>query len=159
MNHRRLRIYLNDHLAASTGVLARARATVRSNRDSKLGRVLERFVEESSEDRQALLEVMARLGLRRARLKEIAALGAERAGRLKLNGRWIRYSPLSRVEELELFTAGASLKGRLWETLGILSEEDERLDPDEIDARRRRARAQERSLAALRRKWVHEAFS
>jgi hypothetical protein len=159
MDRRRLRIYLNDHLAASAGALARTRATIRANRDSKLATELQRFLDEATEDRRVLLEVMDRLGLRRARLKELAALGAERMGRLKLNGRWIRYSPLSRLEELEFLAAGASLKGRLWETLEILSEEEAALDADALEAQRKRARAQERSLSRIRRKWVHEAFS
>jgi hypothetical protein len=159
MNQRRLGIYLNDHLAAADAAIARARASIRANQSTPLADSLHEFLVEAEEDRRALVEVMQRLGVRRARLKELAALTSERAGRLKLNGRLLRYSPLSRLEELELFAAGAALKARLWETLMLLSDGDSRLDAAEYASRQHRADAQANSLASIRREWVQDAFS
>lgn len=159
MNRRRLSIYLNDHLAAADAALARARASRRSNRDSELGEALEGFVHDASQDREVLLEVMRDLGLDRNIVKEVAALAAERVGRLKLNGRVIHYSPLSRLEELELFAAGASAKASLWETLQVLSEHEPRLDANELARRTERARAQSDTLAELRRRHIRDAFA
>ena len=159
VNRRRLSIYLNDHLAASDVILARARASIRSNRGTTLADALEDFRREAADERRALVEMMHRLELRRARIKELAALTTARAGRLKLNGRLLRYSPLSRLEELELFAAGAAFKAHLWETLKILSEDDARLDAGALEALLQQARAQQEVLGSLRREWVHQAFS
>jgi hypothetical protein len=159
MDRRRLSIYLNDHLAAADAALARARASARSNRDSELGEKLDGFVRDASDDREALLEIIRDLGLDRNLVKELAALAAERMGRLKLNGRWIHYSPLSRLEELELFAAGASAKASLWETLQVLSDHEPRLDSAELASRYERARAQSETLSDLRRRQIRAAFS
>jgi hypothetical protein len=159
MNRRRLSIYLNDHLAAADAVLARARASVRSNRDSEVKGALEGFARDASEDREALLAVMRDLGVARNLVKEVAALAAERVGQLKLNGRVIHYSPLSRLEELELFAAGASAKASLWETLQVLSDHDPRLDSTHLARLHERARAQSQALSDLRRQQILEAFS
>jgi hypothetical protein len=159
MDRRRLSIYLNDHLAAADAALARARASVRSNRGSELGEALEGFVRDASEDREALLEILRDLGLDRNLVKELAALAAERVGRLKLNGRLIHYSPLSRLEEFELFAAGASAKASLWETLQLLGDHEPRLDSAELARLHERARAQSQALSDLRRQQIHDAFS
>ena len=49
---------------------------------------------------------MDRLGVAQGRLKPLAAVFGERLGRLKLNGRLWGYSPLSRLDELELLQIG-----------------------------------------------------
>lgn len=159
MDRGRLGIYLNDHLAAADAALARARASARWNRASKLGESLEGFVRDASEDREALLGVIRALGLDRNVFKEGAALAAERVGRLKLNGRLFHYSPLSRLEELELFEASASANAALWETLQALSDHEPRLDPAQLATRHHRAKAQSDTLAHLRRQHIRHAFA
>ncbi len=59
--------------------------------------------------------------------RAVAYVGAS-AGRLKLNGRLIHYSPLSRVLELEALSGGVMTQLRLWESLLLLADDDERLD-------------------------------
>lgn len=158
MCRRRLRIYLNDHLAALSGVESRARFSADENDDAELVAALLELAHEAADDREALREVSRRLGVGRVRLKELSVLMLERAGRLKLNGRLVRYSPLSRIEELEFLAAGAALNERVWESLEILREELPSLDGIDVSARRLRAKAREENLLRLRRKWVRAAF-
>jgi hypothetical protein len=61
---------------------------------------------------------MRRLGVDPDRIKVGAAWAAEKAGRLKLNGRVRGYSPLSRVVELEGLALLLLGQRRMWETLG-----------------------------------------
>ena len=119
-----LSIYLNDHLAALTALRDVARRSRRSNGGSALGRYLEDVAAELEESRGKLERAMHDLRVRRDPFKRAAAWAAEKAGRLKLNGHLVRYSPLSRVLELEGLILGAEIEARTWEALGPhLSEE------------------------------------
>jgi hypothetical protein len=115
-----LRIYLQDHLAACTGTLELARRAHGANRGTAFDRPLAELRDEIETDRAALTDVMARLGVGPDRLKETAAWSAEKAGRLKLNGRVRGYSPLSRVLELEALELLLHGMRRVWLTLGSL---------------------------------------
>jgi hypothetical protein len=112
-----LAIYLNDHLAAATGAQDLARRAARSNRSSEYGPFLRQLARELAEDRQALLSIMAALGVRVDRLKVLVGRGAEKLGRLKLNGRLLGYSPLSRLVELEGLEIAVHAKLGLWRAL------------------------------------------
>ncbi len=114
---RLLRIYLNDHLAGATAAAALARRAARSNRGSDLGALLERHASDLAAEKETLLVAMQALGVRRNRAKEAAGAVAERLGRLKLNGRIVHYSPLSRLVELEGLTALEAMNRGLWESL------------------------------------------
>jgi hypothetical protein len=114
---RLLGIYLNDHLAGSSGGVALARRMLRENRDNALGRELERLVPEIEADRGTLLEMMRRTGVPARRYKAAAARIGEIGGRLKLNGRLLSYSPLSRLSELEWLIIGIEGKASMWRSL------------------------------------------
>jgi hypothetical protein len=60
---------------------------------------------------------MRGLGIGIDRLKVVGGWGAEKLGRLKLNGRLWGYSPLSRVIELEGLLLAVSGKLALWRSL------------------------------------------
>jgi hypothetical protein len=60
---------------------------------------------------------MDRFDVSHDRVKVGAAWLAERAGRLKLNGRLLGRSPLSRLIELEGLHLGVTGKADLWKTL------------------------------------------
>jgi hypothetical protein len=95
-----------------------ARRTAASNRDEELfGPPLARIREEIEADRETLEGVMTALDIGRDRLKPAAAWVAEKLGRLKPNGQWRGYSPLSRLVELEGLYIGISGKARLWKAL------------------------------------------
>ena len=121
-----LAIYLNDHLAGATAGVEVARRAARQNDGSEYGEFLHGLAAELEAHRRQLENVMDRLGISRDQLKVGAGWLAEKLGRLKLNGRLIEYSPLSRVVELEGLTLGTQGRIGLWRTLAAAA-------PDEPD--------------------------
>ena len=113
----KLAIYLGDHYAASVGAVQLARRAAGSNRGTRYGEVLAALADEIEEDRQSLELIMQRLDIRPDRTKAALAWSAEKLGRLKLNGQVLGYSPLSRLEELEILALGVEGKLALWQAL------------------------------------------
>jgi hypothetical protein len=148
-----LSIYLNDHLAAAVGAVQLARRAARQNRGSEYGEALARLAAEIDEDRHALQDLMKQLGVRGDRVKLVASVAGEKLGRFKLNGELTRYSPLSRLEELELLSLGVEGKLALWRALR--ANVDAAVD---FDALIERATAQRRRLERLRVKAAAEAL-
>lgn len=115
---RLLAIYLNDHLAGAALGIELARRLRSSNRDDpEFGEPLARLCAEIEADRDTLVHLIDRLGVKRDPLKPTLARLGERLGRLKPNGRLRGYSPLSRVLELEVLAAGVGGKMQLWNAL------------------------------------------
>ncbi len=137
-----LAIYLQDHLAGATAGVELARRARAQNREGELGRFLAALCKEIEQDRESLQSIMSGLGVGRDRLKLAAAWSGEKAGRLKLNGRLVGYSPLSRVIEVEGLMIGVRGKLALWGALRVLADGDERLDAVELDRLAARARSQ-----------------
>ena len=129
-----------------------ARRVAGSNRSTSYGPVLERLAEEIEEDRRTLEDIMERLSVRRDRLKVALAWSGEKAGRLKLNGELLRYSPLSRLEELEGLALGVEGKLALWQTLSDTYGDDSRLRGIDFEELIKRARSQRRRLERQRRR-------
>ena len=158
MNEKLLRIYLQDHLAGSTAGVELARRVHASNSDGELGAFLDELVAEIELDRRALLDLMARLGIGEDRVKSALAWAGEKAGRLKLNGEVLSYSPLSRLVELEGLALGIQGKLAMWRALREVSANDDRLGGFDLDAPIARAERQSRRLEARRRKAAEEAL-
>ena len=153
---RLLRIYLNDHLMGATAGVQLARRSLRSNEGTPLGSFLRPLAAEVTEDRAALLQVMAALQLPVDRVKVALATVGERVGRLKLNGRLLGYSDLSRLWELEGLSAAVDLKLGLWRTLQAVpaaAPPNDAVDLDRLIQRgtAQRAALEEHRLAAARR--------
>jgi hypothetical protein len=153
-----LPIYLNDHLAGATAGLELARRLVRSNGGSEYGPPLSRLAGEIEEDRSTLLSMMEELEVRADKVKLAAGWAAEKLGRLKLNGRLLSYSPLSRVMELELLELGVAGKLALWRALHQLAPIEPRLDSARLDGLIERAERQRQELETLRKRAVADAF-
>jgi hypothetical protein len=157
MDSRLRSIYLQDHLAAATGISELAKRAAGSNRHGELGELLARLAREIDEDHHALLDVMGELGVRPDPVKRSFAWTAEKVGRLKPNGRLLGYSPLSRVTELEGLHLGISHKLSLWQVLEATSAaEIASADPGELIAR---ARSQLADLEPHRIAAAREAFA
>lgn len=154
-----LPIYLNDHLAGSTAALELARRALRSNSQNEYGPPLARLAAEVEQDRKALLSIMAGLGVGSDRAKLLAAWAAEKVGRLKLNGRLLGYSPLSRLMELEVLLLGVTGKLALWRALDQLAPQDPRLDRGELERLMERAAGQLQEIETLRQRAVIDAFA
>ncbi|WP_285938994.1 MULTISPECIES: hypothetical protein [Thermomonosporaceae] len=145
-----LGIYLNDHLAGATGGVWLARRTAASHRRGPMGDELRRLADEIGSDRDALLEIMAHLDVPVRRYKIYMGRLAELAGRLKLNGRIARSSPLSGFTELEMLRLGVEGKGAAWAVLRRLADRDDRLDRARLDRLISRARRQSEVLEDFR---------
>jgi hypothetical protein len=144
-----LPIYLNDHLTGSTIGRELAQRAAKSNEGTELGDFLQDLAAQIAADRAQLEDVMARLDVQRDVLKVSAGWLGEKIGRLKLNGRLLDYSPLSRVVELEALISGVNAKLALWRALAINAPQEPRIA--EIDFTQLVARAEEQ-LAGL---WAH----
>jgi hypothetical protein len=156
---RLLRIYLNDHLMGSVVGIELARRCLRSNRGTPLGAFLEELLTEVTEDRAALEKLMAALALPPDPVKLAAAVIAERVGRLKLNGRLLGYSDLSRLVELEGLYAAVALKLRMWLSLQHVAATDPRFAVIDLERLVERASSQLTRLERQRLYAAERAFS
>jgi hypothetical protein len=151
-----LAIYLNDHLAGATLGTDLAKRALSSNEGNAYGDALAGLAREIEEDRDSLLALMDELDVPKDHLKIASAWAAEKVGRLKLNGSFFSYSPLSRLVELEGLSLGVAGKLSMWENLktatpgGVSS-----VDLDELIAR---AKSQRDRLEDLRTRAAAEAF-
>lgn len=155
-----LAIYLNDHLAGAIAGAELASRIHGSNRgDERYGPPLERLAREIGEDRETLGCMMDDLGVGADRTKQLGAWIAEKLGRLKLNGRLLGYSPLSRVEELEALRLGVTGKRTLWRTLLRLADREERLSTSELKRLLARAETQLQAIEECHAAAVADAFA
>jgi hypothetical protein len=115
-----LRIYVNDHRAGAVAGTALARRMLESNQGTALGETMRDLVPKIESDAELLENLAHRFGLRVNPLKKAMAAVAERAGRLKFNGRLRSYSPLSQLVEIEVMLAGISTKRLLWSSLSTV---------------------------------------
>jgi hypothetical protein len=151
-----LAIYLNDHLAGATGGVELARRAASNNAGNDYGSVLSAIAREIEEDRATLAALMDRLGVGRDRFKTTGAWLAEKAGRLKPNGHLLSYSPLSRLEEIEVILLGVSGKLAMWRALDHAIHE--RLGDIELPELEARAESQRERLEELRLRAAAEAL-
>ncbi|MFE2537265.1 transaldolase [Streptomyces sp. NPDC059371] len=145
-----LAIYLNDHYTGATGGLELFQRAAGAKKGEDEEAILTDLARQVEEDRDALAQIMADLGVSVDRTK--AALGwvAEKAGRLKTNGHLFSRSPLSDVLEAEAMLLGVQGKAACWRTLRALSETDRRLDAAHVDILLERAGRQSTALEELR---------
>jgi hypothetical protein len=112
-----LRIYLQDHDAASVAGVALVRRLARENASTAFAQELRQLALEIAHDRETLAGAMHALGVEPSGVKVALARAGERLFRLKPNRRVVSYSPLSRVLELETLAAGIQAKRGLWRAL------------------------------------------
>ncbi|WP_434380961.1 hypothetical protein [Melittangium boletus] len=153
-----LGIYLNDHLMGSVAGLEMARRAHAENEGQPLGDFLAGFVEDLQADRAQLQAVRRSLGLKQDLFKQSLAWVGEKWGRLKLNGRLVGYSPLSRVVELEALCLGTEGRLALWRTLRRLASKEPSLGRFDFNVLIQRAEQQQRALERWRQKASEEAF-
>jgi hypothetical protein len=145
-----LAIYLNDHLAGATAGVQLARRMAASGHLPDPSGTLSGVASEIAQDRAALLEIMAALGIPVRSYKVYAAWIGEKAGRLKFNGCLRTRSLLSNLEELEMLRLGVEGKGAGWRTLRVMADRDSRLTAGRLDELIARARRQGDLLEDLR---------
>jgi hypothetical protein len=145
-----LGIYLNDHLAGATAGAELAHRMARSQAGPASAGTLQGLAAEIARDRSALRDIMAGLGVPVRAYKVAAGWVGEKAGRLKLNGELLRFSPLSRLMEIEGLISGVSGKLSLWRVLIAAEGAHPQLDPEELTALATRAEDQLERLHELR---------
>jgi hypothetical protein len=153
---RLLALYLNDHLAGSTAGLELVRRMAKSE-DGSLGAELKQLAREIDEDRGELLDIMSALDVPVQRYKIVTGWLAEKAGRLKLNGRLMTRSPLSTLVELEMLWIGVQGKIAGWQALNTTSAAHG-LDTDRLGRLISRGRDQSVRLEAMHAQAAVEAF-
>jgi hypothetical protein len=141
------RIYLDDHIALLVVGEQLVRRTLRRADDRVLRTALEQALSELRDDRGATAALLAGMGRRPRLLKSHLAWLAERAGRLKPNGRLVSASPLSRVLELEGVEGVLGASWTLWRMLESTGPEAFR---EEAARRARRAEVRALELEAFR---------
>lgn len=127
-----LGLYLTDHLAVATAGLARLELMTSRYQDTPFHAELAEVTEQLRGERELYRDLLDRLGVPPRRHRQAAAWLAERAGRLKLNGRVVRPSPLSPVLEAEVLRSVVLAGTGAWQTLRDHADALG-LDPDQLD--------------------------
>ena len=148
----RLSIYLNDHLAGATGGASLARQIARHSA------AFDALADEISQDRETLLEIMRRLGVREDHLKIAIGWVGERAAWLKFAGE-LGDSPVNRLEEIEALALGVEGKLAMWRALRQTHGTDRRLDSIDLDTLIARGEDQRRRIEHERTRAAAEAFA
>ncbi|HWH14969.1 MAG TPA: hypothetical protein VNT51_09490 [Miltoncostaeaceae bacterium] len=115
-DRRYLRIYLGDHLAVIRGGRSLVSRMQGGDRGEVAG-LLEEAARELDRGDALVSAFLRQIGASRPWLKVGAATLAERAGRLKLNGRLLRPSPLSPLVELEGLAACLAATAAMYRAL------------------------------------------
>ncbi|WP_433887613.1 transaldolase [Streptomyces sp. CA-111067] len=145
-----LAIYLNDHLVGATAGLELFRRSAQAQHDRGAGGPLAELARQVEHDRDSLIQIMTDLGVSTDHPKVALGWLAEKAGRLKPNGRLFSRSPLSDLLELESMLLGVQGKAACWRTLRTLADTDERLFAEHLDVLLERAEQQSAELERLR---------
>ena len=154
-----LSIYLNDHYAGATGGTELAKRAANSHRaEPEFGPELSRIAAEIVEDYSELQRMMHALGVKPNPVMAGAGWAAEKAGRLKLNGELLQFSPLSRLVEIDGLISGVSGKLALWRVLIDVQEAEPRLDAAALTELANRAEDQLSRLHELRGQAARIAF-
>jgi hypothetical protein len=101
LDGRLLALYLRDHHALLVAMGELAGRMSNGVRPDGLHAFAAELGRAATDDRAAVEELLGRLDSSPSRVRHAAAWSAEKAGRLKLNGRVLRPSPLASVTELE----------------------------------------------------------
>ncbi|MGW6982356.1 hypothetical protein ACWGE1_23440 [Streptomyces sp. NPDC054932] len=156
---RLLAIYLNDHLAGASSGVCLIRRMARVHRGTPAGPPLAELAEQIAEDRESLREIMTALDVPAQWSRVVMGRLAEKAGRVKLNGRLVSRSPLSDVLELEAMRLGVEGKASLWRSLGIIADTHSHLEGAAVDRLLTRAREQADVLEGLREEAARRTFT
>jgi len=101
LDGRLLAVYLRDHHALLVALLELAQRMSSADRPGELRTFADDVRRATADDRACVEQYLDRLESAPSRTRHAAVWTAEKLGRLKLNGRLLRPSPLSAVTELE----------------------------------------------------------
>jgi hypothetical protein len=155
---RLLRLYLRDHTAAAVAGRRLVRRARRDWTDPQSMSELCGLRDEIDADDVSLRQLLARFDWTPDHVKGIAAAAAETIGRLKLNARLVRTSPLGLVYDLEVLIGGVHAKRMLWRSLAVAAGGGTRLGTIDVQRLADRADDQLRRLEELHGRAARAAF-
>ncbi|MGW1893407.1 hypothetical protein ACWCP6_24640 [Streptomyces sp. NPDC002004] len=159
MQRHALSVYLNDHLGGSTSGVELSQRIAREHRSSVRAPELRQLAVAIAQDRESLLDLMAALDVSPRRYKVYGGWAAEKAARLKPNGRLLRRSRLSTLVELETLRIGIQGKRELWQALLAAAPELEGVDERELQRLLDRAESQMETVDELHRAAAAQALA
>ena len=118
-----LGVYLNDHLAGSTMGRDLARHLESQNEGTPLGERMASIASAIEADREALEDLMERLGTTANPLKQSVTWLTEKVARLKLSGTTTGDRELGTFLALETLSLGVEGKRALWQALATVGDE------------------------------------
>ena len=160
MSQQNLAVYLNDHLAGSVGALGLFDRIRRVSDEDGVARRVREVREAVREDQQVLEEVRRRLGIRRSRLRNVAASLAQKLSSAKFRLEASKHGEVQLLHALDSLSLGIEGKKALWSALEAGAEVNPRLR-GLVDHRDliRRADEQLATLRDLRAEAAQRAFS
>jgi len=153
-----LSTYLQDHRAGAAMGLDLAQRLRDENVGTRYEDFLALLAQQIEEDVATLESLMERFDVDKSKLKIAGAKIGEKIGRLKPNEHLTSYSPLSRMQELEMLRSGVQGKLALWDALFEVADLDDRLDARALLSLVERAEAQLAGLREHHRMASHDAF-
>jgi hypothetical protein len=143
--------YLNDHLAGSAAALDLLAKMSSQNEGTEFGRVLAALEQEVAEDRDALRQVMAKLGIPTDSVKQAGGWVLEKLTRLRFDV--TTGEELGRLMEAEALSLGIAGKLAGWRALKEASHADLGVDLDRLieRAQDQRSRLEPFRIEAARR--------
>ncbi len=161
MDTNNLNIYINDHRGLSTAAIALIERCIKENKDdnNKLVNYLQDLHQELDEEREILEQIIDEIGGKVDKIKATAAWVGEKLGRFKLNGNLFEYSPLSRMEELEVLRVGIHGKLGMWEIFSELKESHAALAKLNFDKLITQAEKQHNNIENFRMEAARAAFA
>jgi len=154
-----LSTYFKDHRAGATGGSNLAHRLAEENVGTPYEDFLTLLSQQIDEDVGTLESIMGSFGVEPSMLKDAGAAIGEKLGKLKPNEHLASYSPLSRVQELEMMRSGVVGKLGLWQSLHAVSDSDPRLDAARLESLIVRAESQIAGLTELHAMASREAFT
>lgn len=145
MGDAQLRTYLRDHYAGSAGGMRLARHVLSHNEGNAAGSFARRLIASIEADRAVLREVMHRIDVKPAPLKESVGWFAGQASGLVMRLP-LQAEPLRRLLELESLISALSGRLSMWQVLHHACGRDPRFEHLDFAARAKRA-LEERELA------------
>lgn len=136
-----LNLYLSDHLSGAEAGTQRIERMVESFIDTPVYTALAELAADIRAEHDLLADLLAALGMKRLRHRQVAAWAGEHLGRLKLNGRILTRSPMTLILETEFLRSAVSGKLGVWQALQANADELG-LDPGFFAERIDDARAQ-----------------
>ena len=157
MKNHPLYTYLNDHLSGATAAVSLIERCRERYTEGRLGTFFAELHVEVKRDREALQEVIVRVGGTKNVVKAAAGWLLEKAGRVKL---WeAENEALELLEVLDGLSLGIQGKRALWAALDAALEADERFVGTDFAALKQRAERQHAEVEEHRLEAAQRAFA